>query len=137
VSYEPPPAPPPPPGWGQQPGYQPPPAPPGYPGYPGYPSGNQGYVPNHPQATTALVLGILGVALCGLLAPAAFVLGRRAIREIDASGGALGGRGSAQAGWILGLVGTIVVVASVLLVAVAIVAAIVSSDSPSLGLAGG
>ena len=34
-------------------------------------------------------------------------MGKRTVDEIDASNGQLGGRGSAQAGYILGLIGTI------------------------------
>jgi hypothetical protein len=59
------------------------------------------------QATTAMVLGILGFVICQVLAPFALVIGRNSMKRIDASGGRLGGRGRAQAGFILGLVGTI------------------------------
>lgn len=65
-----------------------------------------GYAPDHPQATTALVLGILGLVLCQVIAPFAWVMGKRAVDEIDASQGRLGGRGPAQAGYVLGIVGT-------------------------------
>lgn len=105
----PPPPPPPPvsyPGY-PGPGYPPPPGypmaagfpPPGYP-VPGYPQ-----PPAHPQATTALVLGILGLVCCGLAAPFALYLGRKSMQEIDASGGQYSGRGQAQAGFILGIIG--------------------------------
>ena len=92
------------PGWWQQQaqgqfGYPPP----GYP-QPGYPPA---YVPEHPKATTSLVLGILGIVVCSVLAPFALVTGRRTVSEIDASGGRLGGRSSAQAGYVLGIVGTV------------------------------
>lgn len=105
----------------------PPPEPPGYPpSYPppGYPPPYQpgysayGYQPypvqqNHPQATTAMVLGIVGIAggmVCGLplvVAPFAWVMGKRAMNEIDASSGTFGGRGQAQAGFVLGIIGTV------------------------------
>ena len=107
-----------PPGEGEQPQYPSQPAP-GEPagyweqqarqgGY-GYPSPYppQGYVPEHPKATTCLVLGILGIVLCQVLAPFALVMGRRTVDEIDASGGRVGGRGSAQTGYVLGIVGTV------------------------------
>lgn len=88
-----------------------PPAPPGdYPGYPpaGYPPA--GYPmqspPEHPQAVTAMVLGILGLVCCGLASPFAIWVGRKAMKEIDASGGWMGGRGQAQAGFIMGIIGT-------------------------------
>lgn len=66
--------------------------------------------PDHPQATTALILGIIGVVMCQLLGPVAFVIGRKALREIDASGGTLGGRSNAQVGYILGIVSMVLLV---------------------------
>ncbi|WP_082530434.1 hypothetical protein [Aeromicrobium sp. Root344] len=72
---------------------------------PGYPPPY--YVPpKHPQATTAMVLGILSVAVCGLLAPIAWSIGGKAVKEIDANPGAYSGRGEANAGKILGIVGS-------------------------------
>ena len=64
-----------------------------------------GYVPpNHPQATTALILGIVGLALCPFVGIAGFVMGGRIRREIDATPGQWGGRGLATAGWVLGII---------------------------------
>ena len=83
----------------------PPPPLPG--GQPPYGWGPAHPVPEHPQATTALVLGILGILVCGVISPFAWRIGKRAVDEIDASRGQLGGRGSAQAGYVLGLVGTV------------------------------
>jgi hypothetical protein len=136
MSYEPPPAPPPTPGWQEPIGYgqNPPAAPPGYAPGP-YPGSPQGYRQDHPRANTALVLGILGIVLCQLISPFAMSMGRKAMREIDASGGALGGRGSAQAGWILGLIGTILIGVTLLFVAVFVVIGIVAgSNTDSMGL---
>jgi hypothetical protein len=70
--------------------------------------------PNHPQATTALVLGILGLVVCGLIAPFAWSIGTRTVREIDASGGGWSGRGEANAGRICGMVGTLMLAAGLL-----------------------
>jgi hypothetical protein len=67
-------------------------------GYPGQ---------DHPKATTALVLGILGIVICGVIAPFAWRMGKRTVAEIDASNGQLGGRGAAQAGYVLGVIGTV------------------------------
>jgi hypothetical protein len=77
------------------------------------PSGplGQGYAapPNHSQAVTSLVLGILSLVLCGFFTGIpAMILGRRATREIRASGGRLGGDGMATAGFVTGLVGTLI-----------------------------
>ena len=94
------------PNWGSA--YPPPPGaaypPPAY-----YPYGPP---PKHPNATTAMVLGIVAVAggvLCYLpllIAPFAWFTGSKAVRDIDESRGAQGGRGEAMAGKVLGIVGT-------------------------------
>ena len=68
-----------------------------------------GAPPNHPRATLALVLGVVGV-FCGIAAPFALFIGRKAVTDIDASGGQMGGRGLAQAGFILGIIGTVLLV---------------------------
>jgi len=90
----------------------------GQPGPPGYGGGSTpAYhyaAPDHPKATTSLVLGILGVVLCQVLGPFAWVIGKRTLGEIDASHGRLGGRGQAQAGYVLGIVGTVLLALSVL-----------------------
>jgi len=85
------------------PGYQPAPAPYGFP----QPS-------PHPEANSAMVLGIVGLCLsvmCGgigvFVAPFGWVKGKRVMADIDANPAAYGGRGNAQAGFITGLIGTI------------------------------
>ena len=72
-------------------------------------------------ATFILVLGFamalpplavaLGVALSPpgmILGPIAYFVGKAAVRRIDESKGALGGRGTAVAGWVLGVIATAV-----------------------------
>lgn len=81
---------------GQQPGWAPPP------GY-GYPAPAP---PTPGSATTALILGIVGLVICPLTTIPAIFIGRNAVKEIDASNGQLGGRSTANAGYILGIVGT-------------------------------
>lgn len=76
------------------------------------------YAPDHPKATTSLVLGILGLVVCGIIAPFAWVMGKRTVSEIDASGGRLGGRGAAQAGYVLGVIGTVLLGLGVLVLVV-------------------
>jgi hypothetical protein len=104
------------PGYGQStyppPSYaQPPYAPPGY-----------GYAPpDHPKANTSLVLGILGLVACGILAPFAWSIGKKTVSEIDASQGRLGGRTQAQVGYILGIVGSAVLIAGVAFFVVSVV----------------
>jgi hypothetical protein len=69
------------------------------------------------SATTALVLGILGIVVCGLIA---LSIGHSSVKRIDASGGRLGGRSRAQAGFICGLIGTILLVLEILFGALAV-----------------
>ena len=66
------------------------------------------------KAIASLVLAIIGGGIGSILA---IIFGRQARREIDASGGAQGGRGLATAGIILGWIG-IVAIAIVILIAV-------------------
>lgn len=82
----------------------PPPYPPQYPG--GYPVGYPMRAPDQQQAVPAMVLGILGLVCCGLASPFAIWLGRKSMNQIDASGGMLGGRAQAQAGFVMGIIGT-------------------------------
>lgn len=103
--------------------YPPPPPPMQQPGY--------GYTPDHPRATVALVLGIVSLVLCSVLGPVAWVIGGGAVREIDASGGRLGGRGQAKAGQILGIIATVLLVIGILFFVVVVVAGI--SMGPSNG----
>lgn len=63
--------------------------------------------PASTQATTALILGILGICCCGLIAPFAWYLGNQEIKAIQAGGSPAAGEGLARAGMILGIVGSI------------------------------
>ena len=72
------------------------------------------------NAVAALVLGILSIVFCPLCGPVAWVLGRNAEREVDASRQRLGGRGLATAGKILGIIGTVFVVGLIVLLGLAI-----------------
>ena len=82
----------------------------GAPGY-GFPM-----APKHPSATTAMVLGIGalgGMFVCGIpivLAPFAWMIGGRVVKEIDANPGRYSGRDQAQAGRIMGMIGTALLV---------------------------
>ncbi|WP_181445439.1 DUF4190 domain-containing protein [Flexivirga caeni] len=73
---------------------------------PGSPYG--GVMPQeHQRGTLILVLGILSLVCCGLFTGIpAIIMGRQAMQEIDASGGAIGGRGKVKAGFICGIIGT-------------------------------
>ena len=117
-------------GGGGWPVYEPP-AQPAQPSSYGYSGGQPGYgvyqppPPDHPQATTAMVLGIVslvGGLLCGLpllLGPVALILGYKARRDIAAARGTVGGGAAATAGFILGIIATVLValfIAMILLV---------------------
>jgi hypothetical protein len=134
----------------EQPGYweqQPPPAQYNQPVYgqqPDYgqqqPYGQPAYAPpDHPKATTSLILGILGIVLCSILAPFAWRIGKRTVDEIDASNGQLGGRGSAQAGYIMGIIGTILLGLALLFLVFWVIIAVIavsSSSTSSIGVIG-
>ncbi len=59
--------------------------------------------PTNGQAIASMVLGIL--FLCGIGSILALIFGHQAKREIEASNGAQGGEGMAQAGIVLGWIG--------------------------------
>lgn len=127
-----------------QPPYGPPQAAPyGQPAYgapqqPGYAYGYGSAAPvNHPSATTALVLsliGLAGVVLCGgitlVLSPFAWRSGAKAVREIDANPAMYGGRDQANAGRIMGIIGTVLLVLGILgLIALIVLVAVSASTS--------
>jgi len=71
---------------------------------------------NHPRATLILVLGILSIPCCGLFTGIpAIILGNSAKKEIAASGGTIGGSGSVNAGFICGIIGTVLSVLGIIL----------------------
>jgi hypothetical protein len=111
MSEQPPVSPGPPPEDPQQPPQSPSQPPPNpyqpYGGAPGYSAtGVPQWAPDHPDSTTVLILGILGIAVCQVIAPFAWVKGGRVKREIDESGGKYGGRSQVQLGYVLGIVGS-------------------------------
>ena len=66
------------------------------------------------QAIVALVLGILGIICCGLLAPIAWYLGSQETRAIREGRSPVAGEGIAKAAMILGIIGTILFVLTLL-----------------------
>src|SRR6476661_252433 len=125
-----------PPAYGQQPYGQQPYGQPPY-GQPGYGYGAPAPA-NHPSATTALVLsliGLAGIALCGgitlVLSPFAWRTGAKAVREIDANPGMYGGRDQANAGRIMGIIGTVLLAIGVVLLIGLIALAIVGTATSS------
>lgn len=59
------------------------------------------------QATTALVLGILGLVCCGILAPIAWYMGSQELQRIQRGEVPATNEGMARAGMILGIIGTV------------------------------
>ncbi|MEV7076059.1 DUF4190 domain-containing protein [Streptomyces sp. NPDC093990] len=116
-------------------------APVGY-GYPTYPPGPQGYggwappmPPQNGMGVAAMVLGILSCALFCMYGVLSLVLGVLAIvfgikGRKRAERGEATNHGQAQAGFIMGIIGTILGVAVIVLLAIGITAAINSEDDP-------
>ena len=87
-----------------------------------------GVVPvSHPQSSSALVFGILGIVLgvsCGiggLLGIGGIVLGRKARNEIDAQPGRYSGRSQAAAGIVTGVIGVVIAIVVVIIFAAIVV----------------
>ena len=64
--------------------------------------------PEPSQATTALVLGILGVIGCFIAAPFAWYFGTKEVNAIDHGRRNPANRGTGTAGKVLGIVGTVI-----------------------------
>jgi uncharacterized membrane protein YjgN (DUF898 family) len=91
-------------------------------GYPAY-----GPPPDHPQAITVMILGILSLVLCQIIGPVAWVMGKKALNEIDASGGAIGGRSSVMAGYICGMIASILLILTILFIILMVVLAAIGA----------
>lgn len=85
-------------------------------------------VREHPDGTTVLVLGILGLVVCGLLAPVAWAKGNSAKREIDAQPHVMWtNQGAVNAGRICGIIGTVLLVIGVAIMVLFFIAIAASS----------
>ena len=70
-----------------------------------YQGGYGGPVPQpHPQGTTVLVLGIVGLVICGIAGIVALVMGNKALKEIDANPAAYNNRQTVVIGRVLGII---------------------------------
>lgn len=99
-------------------------------GYPGaYPSGPYGAPQPHPQGTTVLVLGILGLVVCFIPGIVGLVLGNRALKEIDANPAAYNNRQNIVVGRILGIIGIVWQVLGIVAYVLILVLALVASQS--------
>jgi hypothetical protein len=78
--------------------------------------------PKHPDAVTVLVLGVIAVAALPLTGPFAWLIGARARREIDENPGRWSGQDEIKVGYVLGIVGTVLLALAVLAMAVLVLA---------------
>jgi len=77
-------------------------------------------VRSHPQGTTILVFGILGLLICGPLGIAAWVMGQKAMNEINADPTATyTNRGQVNAGRICGIIATCLMILGIIIVIIA------------------
>lgn len=94
---------------------------PGAPAYGAPPA--YGYaLPEHPQATTILVLGILALVFGGVTGPFAWYMGSKARKEIAA--GQYAPSSSVTAGWIMGIVGSAYLILVAAIIVFSVIAAI-------------
>jgi hypothetical protein len=77
------------------------------------PSGGPGAV-DHPKGMTILILGILSLVCCSPLGIAAWLMGNSALKEIDSQPGRYANRQIVQIGRILGIIGTVILVLTVI-----------------------
>jgi len=94
----------------------PPPPPAAPPPPPGFDYGAGAPAVTAGKATGALVCGIIGLFLCGIiLGPVAIYLGTQAKKEIRTSDGRLKGEGMATAGIVMGVIAVIGFVISIII----------------------
>lgn len=94
---------------------------------PQFPSESGAY-PESSQATTVLVLGILGVVVCGILAPIAWSMGTKELEAIDGGRRPPENRGTANAGRILGIIGTVLLAIGIIFLILFIAGALTFSS---------
>jgi len=70
------------------------------------------------RGTLILILGILGIVFCGPLAVVAWVLGSGDLKQMDAGMMDPAGRGNTQAGRICGIIGTVLLIITVIAVGI-------------------
>jgi len=89
------------------------------------PYGTPAQPPMHPKAVPALVVGIVGIAtlLVGFpfVSPVAWYLAAKGRREVRQNPGAYRDSGILTAGFVLGIVGTLVAIAFIALIVLAII----------------
>lgn len=72
-----------------------------------------------------LLLGILGVVICQLLSPIAWVMGGRARKEMASQPGVVWtNSGNITAGWVCGIIGTVLLALGVVVMLIVVAAAV-------------
>jgi len=87
------------------------------------------YYQEDSQATTVLVLGILSLVVCQILGPIAWVMGNNELAGIDAGRRPPQNRGTAQAGRILGIISTVLMIIGVVFLVVFLFIGLVASTA--------
>jgi len=72
------------------------------------------------RGTLILVLGILGLLVCGPLGIAAWVMGSGDLKEMDAGTMDPSGRGNTNAGKICGIIATVLTIISVIVIGIVV-----------------
>lgn len=94
---------------------------------------SQAPYPEASQATTALVLGILGLVVCGILGPFAWSIGNKELQAIDAGRRPPENRGTANAGRILGIVSTVLLGIGIVVIILLVIGTVTFSAFSELG----
>jgi uncharacterized membrane protein YjgN (DUF898 family) len=88
------------------------------------------------NATMLLVMGILGIVCCGFIAPFAWVKSNSAIATLNAGGGQESDRSMVNVARILGIIGTVLLILSLLWVVLGggLAAMTAASRPPGVGM---
>jgi hypothetical protein len=86
----------------------------------------QAVAPEHPQGTTILVLGIVGLFFT-ICAPIAWFMGNKALKEIRASGINYSNEQQIVIGRILGMVLTIVALVAIVFIGIAVLILVIGA----------
>jgi ABC-type Fe3+ transport system permease subunit len=84
--------------------------------------------PESSQATTVLVLGILSLVCLPILGPVAWILGNQELRAIHEGRRDPANRGTANAGKILGIIGTVLILVVAVVVVLALLSVFIAGD---------
>ncbi|HSO49229.1 MAG TPA: DUF4190 domain-containing protein [Acidimicrobiia bacterium] len=94
---------------------------------------SQSPYPEASQATTVLVLGILGVVLCQFLGPFAWSMGNKELQAIDAGRRPPENRATANAGKILGIISTVLLAIGIVFIILLVIGTVTFSALDEIG----